>query len=140
MPPNACTRTGYGACSYLDSEATSGGRWPMDMQVVEIAQGVVRVILKGRLDIPGAAKIEMGFNVLAGSNRGIVVDMSDVTFVASLGIRVLVLGAKALQRRGGALVLLNPLPDVEAVLETTGITDLLPILHDEAAAIAAVTA
>jgi anti-sigma B factor antagonist len=111
----------------------------MDMQVAEIAQGVVRVTLVGRLDIQGAAKIDMGFSAVAGSNRGIVVDMSEVTFLASIGIRTLVLGAKTMQRRGGTLVLLRPVADVEKVLEMTGITDLLPILHDEAAAIAAVT-
>jgi anti-anti-sigma factor len=112
----------------------------MDMQVAEIAQGVARVVLKGRLDIQGAAKIDLEFSAVAGSRRGVVVDMSEVTFLASIGIRVLVLGAKALQRRGGSLVLLSPTPDVEQVLEVTGITDLLPIMRDEAAAVAAVTA
>jgi anti-anti-sigma factor len=112
----------------------------MDMQVAEIAQGVARVTLVGRLDIQGAAKIDMGFSAVAGSNRGVVVDMSEVTFLASIGIRTLVLGAKTMQRRGGTLVLLSPVPDVEKVLEMTGITDLLPIVRDEAAAIAAVTA
>ena len=112
----------------------------MDMQVVDIAQGVVRVTLKGRLDIMGAARIDLPFNALIGSNRGVVVEMSEVTFLASIGIRVLVLGAKQLQRRGGALVLLNPHPDAEQVLEMTGVTDLLVILRDEASALAAVTA
>jgi anti-anti-sigma factor len=111
----------------------------MDMQVAEIAQDVVRVILKGRLDIEGAAKIDLGFSAVAGSKRGIVVDMSEVTFLASIGIRTLLLGAKTMQRRGGTLVLLKPLPDVEQVLEMTGVTDLLPIVRDEASAVAAVS-
>lgn len=112
----------------------------MDMQVVDIAQGAVRVTLKGRLDIQGAAKIDLAFNTVIGSNRGVVVEMSEVTFLASIGIRTLVLGRKQLQRRGGNLVLLNPHPDAEEVLEMTGVTDLLPILRDEALALAAVSA
>lgn len=112
----------------------------MDMAVSEIAQDVARVMLRGRLDIQGAATIDLQFSAVAGSRRGVVVDMSQVTFLASIGIRVLVLGAKALQRRGGRLVLLSPQPDVEQVLEVTGITDLLPIVRDEASAVAAVTA
>jgi anti-anti-sigma factor len=112
----------------------------MDMQVIELADDVVRVILKGRLDIAGAAKIDLQFSALAGSGNGVIVDMSEVTFLASIGIRILVLGAKTIRRRGGNLVLLSPLPDVEMVLETTGITDLLPITRDEITAVAAVSA
>ncbi len=112
----------------------------MDMQVAELADDVVRVMLKGRLDIAGAAKIDLPFSAVAGSRNGVIVDMSEVTFLASIGIRTLVLGAKAIRRRGGHLVLLNPLPDVENVLEMTGITDLLPIMRDETTAVAAVSA
>jgi anti-anti-sigma factor len=64
--------------------------------------------------------------------------MSAVTFIASIGIRTLVIGAKTVQRRGGRLLLLNPRPDVEQVLETIGVTDLLPIMRDEAEAMAAI--
>jgi anti-anti-sigma factor len=112
----------------------------MNMQFAELAHGVVRIILQGRLDIAGAAKIDLQFSAVAGSRNGVIVDMSEVTFLASIGIRTLVLGSKAIRRRGGNLVLLSPLPDVEKVLELTGVTDLLPIMHDEATAVAAVSA
>jgi anti-sigma B factor antagonist len=111
----------------------------MDMQVAELAHDVVRVILKGRMDIAGAAKIDLQFSAVAGSRNGVIVDMSEVTFLASIGIRTLVLGSKTIRRRGGNLVLLSPHPDVEKVLEMTGVTDLLPILRDETAAIAVVS-
>jgi anti-anti-sigma factor len=50
------------------------------------------------------------------------------------------LGAKAVQRRGGTFVLLNPADEVEKVLEVTGVTDLMPVFHDNDAALAAVAA
>jgi len=112
----------------------------MDMQVADIAQGAVLITLKGRLDIAGAAKIDLAFNAAIGSRRGVIVDMSEVSFLASIGIRILVIGAKQQQRRGGALVVLRPHPNAENVLETTGVIDLLPIMRDEASAVAAVTA
>jgi anti-sigma B factor antagonist len=111
----------------------------MDMQVADIAQDAVRITLIGRLDIEGAATIDLAFNSAISSRRGVVVDMSEVSFLASIGIRILILGAKLQQRRGGSLVLLSPHPDAEKVLEMTGVTDLLPIMHDEASAVAAVT-
>jgi anti-anti-sigma factor len=111
----------------------------MKMQVEPVASGVVKVILEGRLDITGAGVIDLQFNAIAGSHRGVVVDLASVSFLASIGIRTLLLGAKAVQRRGGAFVLLNPAVEVERVLEVTGVTDLMPIYRDPEAALAAVS-
>jgi anti-sigma regulatory factor (Ser/Thr protein kinase) len=52
--------------------------------------------------------------------------MSKVSFLASMAIRTLILGAKQQRRRGDSLVLLSPHPDAEKVLEMTGVIDLLP--------------
>lgn len=110
----------------------------MEMQVTAISQVSARIVLTGRLDLAGSAKIDLPFNAAAGSNRNILIDMSGVTFVASIGIRTLVLGAKTVQRRGGRLLLISPQADVEQVLEMTGVLDLLPIVRDETAALAAI--
>lgn len=112
----------------------------MKMDVEQLSQGVVKVILEGRLDITGAGVIDLQFSAIAGSHRGVVVDMTNVSFLASIGIRTLLLGAKTVQRRGGTFVLLNPVDEVEKVLEVTGVTDLMPIFHDNDAALAAVAA
>jgi len=112
----------------------------MQMNVEPLALGVVKVILNGRLDITGAGLIDLQFSAIAGSHRGVVVDLTNVSFLASIGIRTLLLGAKAVQRRGGTFVLLNPADEVEKVLEVTGVTDLMPIFHDNDAALAAVAA
>src|SRR5215469_1870776 len=102
----------------------------MKMDVEPIATGAVKVILDGRLDITGAGVIDLQFSAIAGSHRGVVVDLANVTFLASIGIRTLLLGAKAVQRRGGSFVLLNPVEEVERVLEVMGVTDLMPIYRD----------
>ena len=109
----------------------------MEMQVTAISQDTARVALAGRLDAAGSAKIDLPFNAVAGSSRHVLVDLSAVTFVASIGIRTLVLGAKAIQRRGGKLLLLNPQPAVGQVLEIVRVTDLLPVAASEAEALAA---
>ena len=78
------------------------------------------------------------FNAVAGSKRAIVVDLSAVDFLASLGIRVLVIGAKTVKNKGGKLVLLSPDENVHSVLKTAGIEQLIPVMFDRSAAIAAV--
>ncbi len=112
----------------------------MKMTTEPVGPGVVKVVLEGRLDIMGAGQIDLQFSAIAGSHKGVVVDLSSVSFLASIGIRTLLLGAKAVQRRGGVLILLNPVPEVERVLEVTGVTDLMPIYRDADAAQAAVSA
>ena len=100
----------------------------MNMQIEALATGVVKVVLAGRMDAAGAGAIDLQFNAIAGSHRGLIVDMGAVDFLASIGIRTLMLGAKTMQRRGGALILLAPRPEVLEVLEITGVLDLLPVV------------
>jgi anti-anti-sigma factor len=109
----------------------------MKMAVEPVAAGVVKVVLDGRLDITGAGVIDLQFNAIAGSHKAVVVDLAGVSFLASIGIRTLLLGAKAVQRRGGCFILLNPIEEVERVLEVTGVIDLMPIYRDNDAALAA---
>jgi anti-anti-sigma factor len=58
------------------------------------------------------------------------VDLSGVTFIASLGIRTLITGAKATANNGGKMVLLNPQPNVERVLRTSRVDTVIPIIDD----------
>jgi anti-sigma B factor antagonist len=112
----------------------------MEMLVEELDGGVTKVVLRGRMDIEGANVIDLGFNAIAGSRRKVLIDMSGVTVLASLGIRVLVYGAKTVSMKGGKMALLSPIEDVVTVLTTLRIDSLIPIYHDADAAVAAVSA
>jgi anti-anti-sigma factor len=70
----------------------------------------------------------------------VVVDLSGVPFVASMGMRLLLLVAKTMAVRGGKMALLSPQPEVAAVLRTAGIDSIVPICTERDAAIAKVTA
>jgi anti-anti-sigma factor len=105
------------------------------MQVETIEEpGFVRVRLVGKLDIVGAEAVAMPLATISAVHRAVAVDVSEVSFIASIGIRHLVLAAKTVGRRNGALVLLAPQPDVEEVLVAMGVVDLLPIAKSEAEA------
>jgi anti-sigma B factor antagonist len=66
-----------------------------------------------------------------------VIDMALVDFIASIGIRHLVMTAKAVARGSGKLVLLDPNPMVTEVLVVAGLDQLLPIVRSEDEALAA---
>jgi anti-anti-sigma factor len=111
------------------------------MEIVTSDQGATaRVVLTGRLDIVGAEIIALPLATLAGAKRGLIVDMSGVSFIASIGIRHLVSAAKTVSRRKGLLVLLNPTDIVAEVLTASGLTDLLPIVRSDSEALAALNA
>jgi anti-anti-sigma factor len=71
----------------------------------ELDGGITKVILDGRLDIEGAAQIDLRMNVVAGTAKKLLVDMQKVSFLGSMGLRSLVLPAQAVSRRGGKIVL-----------------------------------
>ena len=102
----------------------------MNLDVTELENGITKVTLSGRLDVQGALKIDSEFNSIVQDKKRVVVDLSDVEFLASLGIRTLVTGAKATANNGGKMVLLNPQSNVERVLRTSGVDTVIPILED----------
>jgi anti-anti-sigma factor len=103
------------------------------MQIaIDDAGSTATVKLNGRLDISGAEAVALPLATLSGSKSGLIVDMADVTFIASIGLRHLVSAAKAIGRRGGRLVLLNPSKAVAEVITTSGLDNLLSIERDGA--------
>lgn len=98
------------------------------MQIaIDDAGSTAIVKLSGRLDIKGAEAVALPLASLSGSKNMLVIEMANVTFVASIGLRHLVSAAKAVRRRGGRLVLLNPTAAVAEVVTTSGLSDLLNI-------------
>lgn len=101
---------------------------------------MTQAALVGRMDIEGAQTIEEPFRVLTRLRRALVVDLSQVSFMASMGLRTLMVGARAQSELGGRLVLASPQPNVEKVLKESGIGDIIGVYPTIEAAAAAITA
>jgi stage II sporulation protein AA (anti-sigma F factor antagonist) len=110
----------------------------MRLETEEVAPGVTKANLTGRLDVGGALEIDLVFSALAGSHRALIIDLSQVEFIASLGLRMLIVGARTVQRKGGRMILLQPTTAVEAVLISSGTDNVVPILRNLDEAIHAV--
>jgi anti-anti-sigma factor len=83
---------------------------------------------KGRLDAATAAAHEKSINeLLVGEVSSLAIDLSEVDFLSSAGLRVLLSAAKAAQTKGGKVVLISPKPAVLEVLEVTGFDKLIQI-------------
>ena len=112
----------------------------MNISEEKLQGDVTKINLSGRMDIEGVGQIEIKFTGMCAAPRmAIIVDMSGVPYMSSIGIRALLMNAKAVSRRGGKFVLLNPEPNVKNVLVSSGIDQLIEIHHDLEKALAKVT-
>ncbi len=108
----------------------------MRLDQVELPGGILKVKLIGPLDIAGAGEIDAPFSAISSKNDKVIVDFRDVTFLASIGIRLLVKAARNIAKRNGRLVVFSPTEDARRVLRSTGIDSIVLVVADEAAAIA----
>jgi len=102
----------------------------MEMTVTDGPEGATIVDLDGRFDILGAQQVDSRFMNLAESAKALIVDASKVTFIASLGVRTLMVSAKTLMRRGAYMAVCGPSEGVEAVLRSTGFDELVGLHPD----------
>lgn len=113
----------------------------MELHYSENDNKIRLIKLSGKLDIIGTGEIETKFaGHCAGDGVRVVVDLSEVDFLASIGIRLLTLTAKSVANRGGRMVLLNPIAEVKHILEITGIPSIIPIYDNYESAQAVVLA
>lgn len=110
----------------------------MQLDYSELKDGIRLIRLEGRLDLNGTYSIEVQFvNRCAGDGVRVIVDLSEVDYISSVGIPMLVNTAKSVVHRGGKMAFLNPQENVVKVLELVGVTQVILIYHDREAAIRA---
>jgi anti-anti-sigma factor len=113
----------------------------MDMQTSEIGGGITCIRLTGRLDAPGADIIDARFTAAAVTQgRNAVIDLSGVTFVASMGIRLLIASARGLRLKGANMVLFGAQELVYTALDQAALDQIIPIVATEQQAIERLTA
>jgi stage II sporulation protein AA (anti-sigma F factor antagonist) len=96
----------------------------------EVAGGITKVVLDGRLDIDGASAVDSELSVIAGTKNAVLVDLQKVSYLGSMGLRSLVGPARIIRSRGGKMVLFGPSEFVVKVLKASGVDALIPV-HTE---------
>jgi len=103
----------------------------MQIAITDVDARTKRVTLKGRLDVAAVEAIGVPFAAVTTTRKDIIVDMADVDFITSIGIRHLVIAAQNVTQGGGKLVLLWPSPNVADVLMVAGLEQLLFVAKSE---------
>ena len=104
----------------------------MSVSFQDVGADLRRITISGRLDMEGTDTVSARLMELVEEPRkGVVVDLSAVRFLASVGIRALLASAKAVQRRGGKMaVVVAGGSSVAMSLEATGVDELIPVFKD----------
>jgi anti-sigma B factor antagonist len=89
------------------------------------AGGVV-LALSGELDVVSAPELELCLNeVMADPHARVVLDLSDLTFVDSAGVSVLIKARQDAELNGRTLVLARPTEQAHRVFALVGLADWL---------------
>ncbi len=97
--------------------------------------GAVVVRLEGSLDTGTAPVVQSHLDGVAEAGPEVViVDLRDLDFMSSAGLRVLLATAKKLRPRG-VLRLFGLNPTVREVFDVSGFSMIFPVFEDEPAAI-----
>ncbi|WP_322806549.1 STAS domain-containing protein [Thermanaerothrix sp.] len=96
------------------------------------------VKVKGRLDSASAPEFDEKLKQITNSGRyRIVIDMGDLQFISSAGLRALISAQKVCRRYNrGEVVLTNVPENIKAALDLAGFTRLFKIYPDVVSAVA----
>ena len=76
-------------------------------------------------------------NELSKDKKTLILNLSEVDYIDSTGLGVMISGRNSLDKAGGKLILASPNESVRKVLELTRLTQLFAIYESEEEAIAA---
>jgi len=107
----------------------------MDVSTREV-DGTLVVDLKGDLDTNTAPDAQEHIDgVIAGGASKLVINLADLEYTSSAGLRVFLATAKAMQAGGGALAICCLNETVEEVFEISGFDAILNVFATEAEAL-----
>lgn len=90
-----------------------------------VKEDVCEVQIAGRLDVKAAKDADAAFAAAASSASNVVLDLTELDYIASAGLRALKRLHSAVRGNGGALTVRGVQDNVMEVLEMTGFAAML---------------
>jgi anti-anti-sigma factor len=96
--------------------------------LVEATDAFTNVAVRGRLDAAGVGEADLKLTSHTVTRRKpAVIDLTEVGFIASLGIGMLVAIARSMRSHGVGLVVVAE-PPVRSILDTMNVGSLIPVV------------
>ena len=105
----------------------------------EQRDGVSILNLGGRIDASNSGQVhERIMDEIEEGRNAIVIDFSEVSYISSAGLRILVHASKTLMRNSGAFSICSVNKNIEKIFQISGLTGLFDIRSDVQASIDAI--
>ena len=116
--------------------ATIGSR-PLELDLRQVdSASVLRV--SGSAGMAEAEKLRVELEQLVAAKAPVIIlDVSDMDFISSTGLAVIVSAEVQVKGHNGKLAMAHPTPAVRQLLETTRLTEVIPIYSSVDEAVAA---
>ena len=89
--------------------------------------GILFIAIKGQLDVVTAPSAEKSINeILERGGDRLLFDFSELEYLSSAGLRVVLSAAKKIKRREGRIVLCAMQGYVKEIFEVSGFTSIIP--------------
>lgn len=90
----------------------------LDIRLSPPAHGSQRMFLGGRLDTNSFHELDAALEpVLASDLQSLVLDLAELEYISSAGVRSLLKARKALAGHGGKVLVVNPQAQIQKVLD-----------------------
>ena len=97
------------------------------MEIKTTTEGTrLTIAVSGRVDTVTAPELEAGLKF--GDATCVVIDLGNVPYMSSAGLRLLLAAHKTMLGKGGELQIANVQEDVREVLDITGFSDILNLI------------
>ena len=100
------------------------------MKIVHtVHEDIMQISLEGHLDATTSVEADNDFTQIIESGKSkLLVDLSELSYISSAGLRVLLVAAKQLQQKAGKIVLCSMTPSVKEVFEISGFSSIFKIV------------
>ncbi|PKN25132.1 MAG: anti-anti-sigma factor [Deltaproteobacteria bacterium HGW-Deltaproteobacteria-21] len=103
--------------------------------VIKKEKGAVVVLLNGKLDAGSSPELEKEIDkLLTEGEKHLILDLAELGYISSAGLRVILAGSKKLKNNQGTLYVSSLGSMVREVFEVSGFSSIIPIFasSDEA--------
>ena len=94
---------------------------------IEKDNGLLNAIITGRLDTNTAPELEIMVNESLDNIKNVQFDLSNLDYISSAGLRVILKFHKQMTSVGGTLTIYHPTDEVLEVFDMTGFSTFLTI-------------
>lgn len=103
----------------------------LDIKIIKKSDYVYSVGLNGSIDSDTYQKLEGELNkIISEKTKAVIFDMGGVTYISSIGIKVVIETKKALEKNNASFAMINLQPQIKKVFDVTKILPMFEIFDD----------